>query len=192
MQVQEQVGLQAVIERLEAEPKQGASYDHKGRHGWINPIRADTGHLLTALTLASRAANILEIGAAHGLSMCYIARGANGAKLTTIDWVEENAEIAARNFLDAGLKVEVIRGDALQVIPRFSTAFGMVFLDANKDGYLEQLQLLQQHHLLLPKCLVLADNVIDRKHECQNFLDEMQKYPHIILNTECGLLVGRI
>lgn len=184
--------IQAVIDRLELMPKQGEAYDHKGRHGWANPIRQDTGPLLTALALAARPANILEIGTAHGLSLCYIAKGANGAKLSTIEWDEARAKDAEQNFEDAGMHVEVINGDALKIIPTFQRRFGFVFLDANKDGYLEQIQLLIQYGLLMPGCTIVADNVIDRQTECQPFLDFMKQYPHIILQTECGLLVGRI
>jgi predicted O-methyltransferase YrrM len=70
--------------------------------------------------------------------------------------------------------------------------FDLVFMDANKDGYLEQIQELIRLKLLAPNCLIIADNVIDRRAECQNFLDFMEQFNPVILQTECGLLVGRI
>lgn len=185
-------GLDAVIARLAALPRQGASYDHMGKHGWSNPVRADTGMLLTALTIAAHPVNVLEIGSAHGESMCHIAKGAPNAKLTTIEWLPELAAEAQANFLEAGINVEVCNGDALEIIPKFKNRFGLVFLDANKSGYGEQFLLLKKHHLLMPGCTIIADNVIDRQTECQDFLNLMMSYNHIVLSTECGLLVATI
>lgn len=187
--------VQAVIARLELDPKQGESYDHKGRHGWANPIRQDTGPLLEILTLARCPTRVLEIGTAKGLSGCYIARNLlRGAQLVTIEWDDKRAAEASQNFLEAGLPVEVRVGDAMHVIKQLSLLrpFEMVFMDANKDGYLEQIQLLQKLNLLAPNCLIVADNVIDRQTECQNFLDWMEQYPNVLYPTECGLLVGVI
>lgn len=181
-----------VIARLEAMPKQGESYDHKGRHGWANPIRQDTGALLEALTLARGPKRVLEIGTAYGLSGCYIAKNLGKGQMVSIEWDEVRAKEAQTNFNEAGLPVTVYHGDAMQIIKQLALfrPFDMAFLDANKDGYLEQIQLLQKLNLLADNCLIVADNVIDRRVECQNFLDWMQAYPHIVLKTECGLLVG--
>lgn len=186
--------LGRVIARLETMPKQGQSYDHKGRHGWANPIRQDTGPLLQAIVLSHRKAKrVLEIGTAHGLSGCYIAGCLpKGSSMVSIEWDETRAAEAQANFNEAGLNVEVKNGDAMKIIPTLDGPFDIIFMDANKDGYLEQIQLLQSEGLLGDGCAILADNVIDRREECQNFLDWMKQYPHIILQTECGLLVGRI
>src|SRR3990167_6498057 len=185
--------VEQVIARLEAMPKQGESYDHKGRHGWANPIRSDTGPLLEALVMACQPKRVLEIGTAHGLSGCYIGRRLpHSGFMVSIEWDEVRATEAQANFDEAGLLIKVLNGDAMQIIPTLQRSFDMVFMDANKDGYLEQIQKLQEFRLLVPRCLIVADNVTDRQKECQNFLDWMKQYPHIILETECGLLVGTI
>lgn len=186
---------QAVIDRLEAEPKQGESYDHKGRHGWANPIRQDTGPLLEALVLARAPERVLEIGTARGLSGCYIARRLSSTgSMVSLEWDEARSAEAQANFKEAELPVVVLNGDAMEWIPKLHSPkqFDMVFMDANKDGYFEQISLLIELRMLAPDCLIVADNVIDRQTECQNFLDFMQSYPHIVIPTECGLLVGRI
>jgi len=185
------MSVETVIERLEAMPKQGESYDHKGRHGWANPIRQDTGPLLEALVIARQPKRILEIGTAHGLSGCYLARRLKG-EMVTIEWDERRALEAQGNFDEASLPVKVLSGDAMKIIPTLTGKFDFVFMDANKDGYAEQLRALLDHDLLAPNCTVVADNVIDRQKECQNFLDAMVVFPHLIVPTECGLLVGNI
>ncbi len=186
--------LEKVIARLEEMPKQGASYDHKGRHGWANPIRQDTGPLLEAIVLSHhKPKKVLEIGTAHGLSGCYISRWLpEGSSMVSIEWDETRATEAQANFNEAGLNVQVKNGDAMAIIPTLEGPFDIVFMDANKDGYLEQIELLKSLGMLSEGCAIIADNVIDRQKECQNFLDWMTQYPHIILKTECGLLVGRV
>lgn len=187
--------VEEVIARLEAMPKQGVSYDHKGRHGWANPIRQDTGSLLEALVLAHRPQQVLEIGTAYGLSGCHIARRLPlTGSLVTIEWDEARAQEAKANFYEAKLPVTVLQGDAMELIKTLALLkpFDMVFLDGNKDGYLEQIELLARCQLVSKNCLIVADNVIDRQKECQNFLDKMKSFSHIILPTECGLLVGTI
>ena len=50
------------IARLETYDNQGESYANaEGRHGWRNPIRADTGPLLESLVLAAGSKRLLEI-----------------------------------------------------------------------------------------------------------------------------------
>ena len=184
--------VQKVIDRLEQEPKQGESYDQKGRHGWRNPIRADTGVILQILAATKKPRQALEIGTARGLSLCYLALGSPETVFTTIEWDEQTAQEARANFKEAGLKVRVLCGDAVKIIPTLDRSFELLFLDANKDGYLEQFRLLQTYNLLSPNCLVIADNVIDRQSECQNFLDFMQTYPNAVLKTDCGLFIATI
>lgn len=188
--------VQAVIDRLEAMSKQGESYDEKGRHGWRNPIRQDTGPLLEALVLAAAPWLVLEIGTAHGLSGCYIARRIpDGGGMASIEWDEPTAQEAQANFNEAGLPVKVHCGDAMKIIAemakaRFPERFNMVFLDANKSGYGEQFLKLKELNLLAPRCLIVADNVIDRASELQDFMELMKQYQHMVVPTECGLLVA--
>src|SRR3990167_9553909 len=126
-----------VIERLERMPKKGESYDHKGRHGWANPIRSDTGPFLQAFAGLPGIRRILEIGTAHGLSACYL--GSYGAEVTTIEWDESRAKEAQSNFNEAGVNALVLNGDAMQILPTLKGKFDLIFMDANKDGYLEQI-----------------------------------------------------
>lgn len=185
----------AVIERLGRMPRIGESYDHKGRHGWVNPIRADTGHLLHALALAEKPQSVLEIGTAHGESGCWIATGLPpGTEMLTIEWIEANALEAQGNFDEAGLPVKVLLGDALEVIDtlRGHQPFDFVFLDANKDGYMEQVNKLRDLGLIAMGCLIVADNVTDRASEMEDFRNFYINKAHLVFGTECGLLVMRL
>jgi predicted O-methyltransferase YrrM len=185
---------QKVINRLEAMSKQGESYDDKGRHGWRNPVRADTGTILQALVTARKPKRVLEIGTAYGLSGCYLASTLpEGSEMISIEWDEAVSKEAQANFDEAGLPVTVFHGDAMKVIAELdkSGQFDLVFMDANKDGYYEQLRLLEETGLLAPDALIVADNVTDRASEMPDFLEYL-KDRSVTVPTECGLLVARI
>lgn len=186
--------LRSVIAELEAAPKQGESYTNaNGRYGWRNPIRSDTGDLLYAIALANKPRRILEVGTAYGLSGMYLAAGlGQWGRMLSIEFHEEVAKIAQQNFDKAGLPVKVLSGDALAVLPTLAHCYDIVFLDAQKDQYVRYLDAMLKHGLVASGTIVLADNVIDRKEECQAFLDRMKEYEHTIIPTECGLLVARL
>lgn len=196
--------VQEVIARLELMDKQGESYDDVLRHGWRNPIGSDTGTLLRSHILARNPARVLEIGTAYGLSGCYIASAMKG-HLDTIEFFEPVAKEAQANFDEAGLDVKVHCGDATDVINAIgktsAARYSAVFLDAEKKTYGAHLKLLMDLKLLMPDCLILADNVkgsilkgvfVDRTAEVADFLELMKSYPHVVLDTQCGLLVGRV
>jgi predicted O-methyltransferase YrrM len=183
--------VMSVIERVKG--KGGESYDHEGHgHGWRNPIRDDTGEILRALVLAEHPSRIIEFGTAYGLSGLYLASGfnGNGGSMVTIEFNPEVADVAQQNFNEAQLPVQVLSGKVEDVLRGLDGQFDMVFLDANKDGYLKQL--LAGQHLWHRGTVVVADNVTDRAEEMQDFLAYISKFPHFTFNTQCGLLVARL
>lgn len=185
------------ILELEQMSKQGESYSNgNSRYGWRNPIRKDTGHLLTDIVSAHAPSRVLEIGTGHGLSTLYLASGLiNGyAHIDTLEFDPVVARSSQNRMILCGAPVKVWIGDASSTIPKLKTPYNMVFFDAQKDQYLIQLQLLIKHKLLAENCLILADNVTDRKAECQPFLDWflIHGVKHEILPTECGLLIANL
>jgi predicted O-methyltransferase YrrM len=184
------------IAHLESFSKRGDSYsDGKGRYGWRNPIREDTGSLLTALVVAASPTRMLEIGTAHGLSALYLVCGMPaGGVLHTIEFDEAVAADTQRRMDACNVPVKVLCGEALQVIAGLEGRYDLVFFDAQKDQYLPQLQALIAGGLAGPGTTLLADNVTDRRAECQSFLDWISAngLRHQVLPTECGLLVATI
>lgn len=184
------------IELLESYNKQGESYsDGKGRYGWRNPIRGDTGGLLQALVVAADPSRILEIGTAHGLSALYLISGARSG--TTMDTIEFDADVAVetQQRMDAcNMPVNVCCGEALEVIEGLEGRYDLVFFDAQKNQYKPQLEKLLERGLAGSGTLLLADNVIDRAEECAEFLRWFidRDIPHHIIGTECGLLVAKL
>jgi predicted O-methyltransferase YrrM len=105
---------------------------------------------------------ILEIGTLYGYSailMSSILPEENGGKVITIEIDNGSANIARKNIEDAALanKVDVIVGDALEIIPKLHEKFDMVFLDGTKEEYFKYLKLVEKN--LEKGAVVVADNV---------------------------------
>jgi len=85
---------------------------------------------------------ILEIGSANGYSTIWMAEAAKhvGGHIVSIDYSRPTFAECKANILEAGFKdtVELIYGDALQVIPAMPTdlRFDMAFVDGRKSSYL--------------------------------------------------------
>ena len=114
------------------------------RHTYLKEVhpRMLSGHVLGSfLTMFSRIISpqrILEIGTYTGYSAICLARGLRpGGTLTTIEVNDELHATAQLFFQKAELhaQIELINGDALEVIPTLTESFDLVFIDANKDDY---------------------------------------------------------
>jgi predicted O-methyltransferase YrrM len=128
-------------------------------------VSASGGQLLHLLALMSGARRILEIGTLGGYSAIWLARAlpADG-KLISLEINEHHAVVARHNLAQAGLatKVEVRVGPALATLTAMEQAdeapFDLVFIDADKDGYVAYLQ--KAVALVRDGGLILADNTL--------------------------------
>ena len=103
---------------------------------------------------------ILEIGTFTGFSALCLAKGLQAdGKLVTLELREEDAATAKKYFIKAGMeeKIELLIGDALQIIPTLQENWDLVFIDADKVNYINY------YELTLPSVKsggwILADNV---------------------------------
>lgn len=104
---------------------------------------------------------ILEIGTFTGYSAINLARGLNPeGKLITIEINEELRDTTLSFFKKAGVdkQIELVNGNALEVIPTLDKAFDLVFIDALKDDYPSYYQLVINK--LTPGGYILVDNVL--------------------------------
>ncbi|MBX2901036.1 MAG: O-methyltransferase [Cyclobacteriaceae bacterium] len=119
------------------------------------------GRFLSLVSNLMQPKRILEIGTYTGYSAICLAEGlAAGGKLITID-VNEELEARVRGyFLQAGLenKIEYRIGNALRIIPLLNETFDLVFIDADKENYLNYYNLVIDK--VRPGGLILADNVL--------------------------------
>jgi caffeoyl-CoA O-methyltransferase len=138
----------AVIEQVQANDQ------------YLNVPAAD-GRMLRLLTEAAGAKNVVEIGTSTGLSGLWLcmALQKTGGKLTTFEYDAGRAVRAQRHFAEAGVDqiVTVVHGDAHQTIDRLKEPIDVVFIDADKEGYVDYLNKLLP--FVRPGGLVLAHNV---------------------------------
>jgi predicted O-methyltransferase YrrM len=125
----------------------------------IGPVK---GKIIADIIEDYKPRRILEIGALYGYSailMGGMLSEENVGKITTIEIDKGSVNIARKNIEDAALadKVEVIEGDALEIIPKLNEKFDMAFLDGTKEEYFKYLKLIEKN--FKKGAVVVADNV---------------------------------
>jgi len=119
------------------------------------------GRLLRQLTEASGAKLVVEIGTSTGYSGLWfsLALQATGGKLITHEYDADRARTARENFKKAGVDglVTVVVGDAHETVRRLKDPIDVLFLDADKEGYIDYLNKLLP--LVRPGGLILAHNM---------------------------------
>jgi predicted O-methyltransferase YrrM len=135
----------------------------------IGPRR---GMLLDEVVMKHAPSSVLEVGTLVGYSAIRMARLMRpGQVVTCVEVSGPMADVARSNISSAGLsdRVQMLVGDAKEVLPRLQTGFDMVFLDADKSEYIIYLQAVER--LLHPGSVVVADNVKSRSTELRRYLD---------------------
>jgi len=138
-----------------------ADYTHKNiaqAQMLIGPMEAS---ILGFLIRSISAQRILEIGCFTGYSALSMAENlSEGAELVTLDVNSETTKIA-QGFWDKssdGKKIKPIVGPALESIQKLKGPFDFVFIDADKENYLNYLKAVSP--LLSKKALIVADNCL--------------------------------
>jgi len=119
------------------------------------------GLFLEMISRMIKPKNILEIGTFTGYSGIQMAKGLQeGGKLVTIDINEELETFANKYFQLSGLadKIDFRIGNALEIIPQIDMKFDLVFIDADKEQYIDYYELALQK--LNHGAFILADNVL--------------------------------
>ncbi len=123
-------------------------------------VSNDTGAFLATLVRASGARRVLEVGTLMGYSAVWMARAlpADG-HLDTLELVDAHADFAEGLLRDAGLdeRVTVHRGLAIETLRTLEGPYDLVFIDADKGGYVDYLE--RALELVRPGGVIVADNV---------------------------------
>jgi len=130
----------------------------------LNP-RMITGHLqgllLKQISWMLRPKQILEIGTFTGYSAICLATGlADGGKLITVDSNPEIEDIARHYFEESGYshQISILIGEAVQIIPSLQQQFDLVYIDADKENYLNYFKLVFDR--VRKNGFIIADNVL--------------------------------
>lgn len=130
------------------------------------------GQILVETIRRVKPKHVLEVGTLVGYSAILMAKELESkAHLITIEIHPDEAKIAQENIRRAKVppSIDVIVGNAIEVIPKLTGKFDMVFIDAEKGEYQEYLQLVE--HKLHKGSIIIADNAGIFADEMRDYLD---------------------
>jgi caffeoyl-CoA O-methyltransferase len=119
------------------------------------------GVLLQMLSEMIQPRRILEIGTFTGFSALCLAKGLQpGGKLHTIEIREEDAATAQKYFKQANFlnSIKLHVGNAKEIISTLNETWDLVFIDADKTGYIDYYELTLP--LVKKGGYIIADNVL--------------------------------
>ena len=141
-------------------PAEIAAYTNQHPHAQMLSGHVQ-GKILEMLSCLLQPKKILEIGTFTGYSALCLAKGLQpGGELHTIELREEDAN-TAKNFFSNSLhnkKIVLHVGNAVDIIPTLQQAWDIVFIDADKTGYIDYYELTLPH--VKQNGLIIADNVL--------------------------------
>ncbi len=133
--------------------------EREARETNVPIIRTQTQSLLRFLLSMHRPQSILEVGCAIGFSALLMSDYApQGCRITTIEKYEKRIPIAKANFARAGKDIELLEGDATDILKELSGGYDMIFMDAAKGQYIHFLP--DVLRLLNPGGILVSDNVL--------------------------------
>ena len=119
------------------------------------------GRVLSMLSKLIRPISILEIGTYTGYATLCLCEGMReNGMVHTIDIKEELIDFQRKYFDKSPWGSQIVQhlGEALDIIPTIETKFDLVFIDADKENYLNY------YELIVPKMnkggIILSDNVL--------------------------------
>jgi predicted O-methyltransferase YrrM len=123
------------------------------------------GRFLRITTESMNAKHVVEIGTSTGYSGIWfgMALQKTGGKLTTFEIDAQRAATARANFKRAGMAdiITLVEGDAHDKVKELKDTIDILFLDADKEGYVDYLNKLLP--LVRPGGLVIAHNINARQ-----------------------------
>tara|TARA_B100000941_G_scaffold288596_1_gene265805 strand:+ start:139 stop:777 length:639 start_codon:yes stop_codon:yes gene_type:complete len=163
------------------------------------------GRLLSFLSHMIQPRQILEIGTFTGYATLCLAEGlASNGMITTIDINEETVERAKGHFSKSRFKHQITTkiGDAVKIIPKLKAHWDLVFIDADKENYMNYYEMVMPR--LNPKSFIIVDNVLwdgkvtnenvkDKKTNSlklfNNFVHQDARVDNLLLPIRDGLMI---
>lgn len=169
------------------EIKKKALEDH------IPILMDDTLEVIETYLLKEKTIRFLEIGTAVGYSAsCFSRYLAENGKIDTIEIDEERVKQARENIRNLGLedKINIIQGNAVDILPTLNKGYDVVFIDAAKGKY--PIFLKEAIRLLKPNGLIFADNILYKgyvlgdynKHKQRTAVNHLREYIKLVTEDE--------
>ena len=165
------------------------------------------GRILSMLSKMISPYRILEIGTYTGYSAICLAEGlTEDGKLYTIDINEELEDRVRQYFLESkyNQQIDLIIGDALNLIPRLNESWDIVFIDADKKNYTKYFNMVvasvKSGGYIIADNVLWSGKVVKKDHLDEDtlalrvFNDTLSKDPRfevVLLPVRDGLLIAR-
>ena len=144
-------------------------------------VSVTDGRLLRLLAETTGAKRVVEIGTSTGESAVWFALAlrSTGGHLFTHEIDPERAKIAEANFKKAGVDglITIIVGDAHRTVSQHKEPIDVLFLDADKPGYIDYLNKLLP--LVRPGGLILAHNTSSSAGGMREYLKAITTSPDL-------------
>ena len=162
-------------------------------------IMDDTLEVIRDILIKEKPKRILEIGTATGYSsICFSNMLDNNVYIDTIELDEARANEAIENIKQLGLEnnINVIKGNAVEILPTLEEKYDMIFIDAAKGKY--PIFLEESIRLSHKGSIILADNILYKgyvmsdynKHKQRTAVNHLREY--ITMVTEDKKLSTKI
>jgi len=149
------------LAKTDREKQALAALEEISRGPWYLNVTTREGRVLRQLAEALNAQRVVEIGTSSGYSTIWLALAvrSTGGHVYTHEIDPEKVKLAAANFRKAGVDdlITIIQGDAHETVKQHTDPIDVVFLDADKQGYLDYLNKLLP--LVRPGGLVLGHDM---------------------------------
>lgn len=139
-------------------------------------ILDDTLEVISKVLNEKKPKKVLEIGTAIGYSaMCFSEYLASNGRIDTIERDKLRVEEARENIKNVGVqeKINIIEGDAVEVLPTINEKYDVVFIDAAKGKYPFFLE--HALRLLNNDGIILADNVLYKGYVMSDYNKHKQR-----------------
>ena len=153
-----------------AKIKKKALEDH------IPIIMDDTLKVIENILKENKPSRILEIGTAVGYSaICFSEFLSENGKIDTIEREKDRVEEALVNIKKAEVeeKINIIEGDAVEILPTLNETYDVVFIDASKGKY--PFFLKEALRMLGKKGIIFADNVLYKGYVLSDYNKHKQR-----------------
>jgi predicted O-methyltransferase YrrM len=201
-----------ISENSNKEPKILARLNQETHQKILKP-RMLSGHiqgrLLSMISKMKSPSSILEIGTFTGYGTLCLAEGLKkDGKIFTIDQNEELLKIQNKYFEESGKRNKIIQltGNAKEILNDLNETFDLVFIDADKENYIEYFKLVSER--LNNNGIIISDNVLwsgkvlDPSSEndeetnalvhFNKLLNEDKRFETVILPLRDGLSISRL
>lgn len=179
------------VPKSETEKTVLATIEQMVRNGELYAnVPTQDGRMLRILTESVNAKLVVEVGTSTGISGLWfsMALDKTGGRLITHDIDPGRIATARANFKKARVDrlITVVEGDARQTLKRIKDPIDVVFIDADKDGYVEYLNILLP--LVRPGGLILAHNT-DMVREYMGLVTTNADLETIVFSAGGGLAI---